>query len=113
MLNERAVRSLCLGLTLVASLAFAQQDISDRSVWVLFLIRPPPRKHIEGGLAVGFKHSFFLNTSRDGVEIGLPHEYVLWRDDLGRRQFGIELRPGVFLTPQGVDPSVELALKIP
>jgi hypothetical protein len=78
---------------------------------VHLLLRPKPKEHLEGGLALGYKRSYFAAQLREGLEIGLPHQYVLWRDD--RRQLGIELRPGVFFTRSGVDLSVELALMIP
>ena len=75
------------------------------------LIRPTPREHIEGGLSTGYKRSYLNGTVREGLELALPHQYVVWRNE--GRQLGIELRPGVLITARGVDASVDLALNIP
>ena len=53
----------------------------------------------------------FGATVREGLELALPHQYVLWRNE--GRALGLELRPGVLLTRAGVDVSVDLALNIP
>ncbi len=76
------------------------------------VLRPPPKEHIEGGLALGYKRAYLGNSMREGFEVGLPHQYTLWRER--GRLLQIELRPGVFLTTQKtVDVSVDLAVLLP
>jgi hypothetical protein len=76
------------------------------------LIRPTPKEHIEGGLALGYKRTYFGGTMRQGFEIGIPQLYTLWRNR--GRELQLELRPGVFITTdKTVDLSVDFAVLIP
>jgi hypothetical protein len=74
------------------------------------LVRPTPKAHIEGGLAIGYRRSVFRNFVQDGLEVGLPHRYAFWRD--GLRTFGLELRP-MLMIGSSVEPSLEAALLVP
>ncbi|MFZ5470046.1 MAG: hypothetical protein ACOZIN_11480 [Myxococcota bacterium] len=78
---------------------------------VHLLLRPPPKEHIEGGFALGARRVMSGGAARDGVEAGLPHRYVLWRD--GPRQLGIDLAPYVFINTGGVDFRLEGGLHLP
>lgn len=76
------------------------------------LLRPTPKEHLEGALALGYKRSYFGGTMREGFEIGVPQQYTLWRDR--GRELQLELRPGVFITTQKtIDLSVDFAVLIP
>ncbi len=76
------------------------------------LLRPTPKEHLEGALALGYKRSYFGGTMREGFEIGVPQQYTLWRDR--GRELQLELRPGVFITTRKtVDLSVDFAILIP
>jgi hypothetical protein len=76
------------------------------------LFRPPPKKHIEGALAVGVRREAGPGGVLTGVDVGLPHEYVFWRE--GYKHFGLELTPRVFVhSAKGVDAGVEANLVIP
>jgi len=84
--------------------------VGSFSVYVL--LRPTPKEHLEGGLALGYKRSYLGSSMREGFEVGLPQLYTLWR--LQGRQLQLELRPGVFITTQKtVDVSVDTAVLIP
>jgi hypothetical protein len=74
------------------------------------LLRPTPREHVEGGLAIGFRRSVLGDRIEGGFEIGLPHRYALWRD--GLRTFGLELRP-LLQVGTRLEPSLEGAFLIP
>lgn len=74
------------------------------------LVRVTPREHVEGGLAIGYRRSFLDDRIQDGLEIGLPHRYALWRE--GLRTFALELRP-MLLLGSSVEPSLEAAFLIP
>lgn len=75
------------------------------------LLRPLPRSHVEGGLALGYRRAVFRGQEQEGLEVGLPHRYVFWRD--GLRTVGLELRPMLMLSREGVEPSLEGALLLP
>ncbi|MBX7096470.1 MAG: hypothetical protein K1X89_02055 [Myxococcaceae bacterium] len=109
-----AVASTRFRLTSGLAGLVAQVDASPSSVSgfsVEAMLRPPPRQHLEGGLAAGFRRSAFDTAVRDGFEVALPHEYVLVRD--GPRSLGVELRPHVFFHQRGVDLGVEAAVRVP
>jgi hypothetical protein len=75
------------------------------------LLRIAPKSHIEPNLALGFRSMTLGGTTRLGLEFGVPHRYVFWRE--GLRQFSLELRPTVTVGPSGFDVGVESALIIP
>jgi hypothetical protein len=86
----------------------APQSVSAFSTHLL--IRPTPREHIEVGLAIGYRRSVLDDRVQDGLEIGLPHRYALWRD--GLRTLAFELRPLV-LVGSSIEPSLEAAFLVP
>jgi hypothetical protein len=86
----------------------APDSVSAFSAHVL--IRPTPRAHIEGGLAIGYRRSVLGDRVDEGLEIGIPHRYALWRD--GLRTFGLELRP-LLLVGRRLEPSLEAAFLVP
>lgn len=75
------------------------------------LIRPTPKAHVEGGFAFGYRRMVFRGQVETGLEIGLPHRYALWRDEL--RTIGLELRPMLLFGGHGVEPSLEGAFVFP
>lgn len=75
------------------------------------LVRLPPKKHIEGGIAVGYRRMWVGGELRQGFDVGLPHRYAFWRDDL--RTLGLEVRPMFTISPGGVDPSLEVTFIVP
>jgi hypothetical protein len=90
-----------------------QYDGAPRAVSAFsthLLIRATPREHVEGGLAIGYRRSVLGDRIQDGLEIGLPHRYALWRD--GLRTFALELRP-LLLLGSSVEPSLEAAFLFP
>ncbi|MGZ6143296.1 MAG: hypothetical protein ACXWLM_08155 [Myxococcales bacterium] len=74
------------------------------------LLRPTPKQHVEGGFAIGYRRSVLDNRLVEGLEIGFPHRYALWRD--GLRTFSLELRPMLLLGSR-VEPNLEGAFLIP
>lgn len=75
------------------------------------ILRPPPRSHVEGGLALGYRRAVFQGQAQEGLEVGLPHRYVFWRD--GLRTVGLDLRPMLLVTRAGVEPGLEGAFLFP
>jgi len=74
------------------------------------IIRPEPKAHVEGGLALGYRRMMVNGFIEDGFEIGVPHRYALWRD--GLKTLSLDLRPMLMLGPR-VEPSLEAALLFP
>lgn len=74
------------------------------------LVRPTPKEHIDGGLAIGYRRSVLGDRIQDGFEFGLPHRYAFWRD--GLRTLGLEIRP-MLLVGTTIEPSLEAAFLIP
>lgn len=76
------------------------------------LLRLMPKAHIEGGLAAGYRRLVTAGGQvREGFDVGLPHRYAFWRDDL--RAFGLELRPSLMFGPSGIDAALEGAVLVP
>jgi hypothetical protein len=75
------------------------------------LVRPPPKQHIEGALALGVRRQAGPGGFLDGADIALPHEYVFFRD--GYKHLGLELSPRVFINTRAVDVGVEGNVVIP
>jgi hypothetical protein len=75
-----------------------------------FVLRATPRAHVEGGLAIGYRRSVLDGRAQDGLEIGIPHRYALWRDEL--RTVALELRPFLMVGSQ-IEPSLEAAILVP
>ncbi|MDX2011505.1 MAG: hypothetical protein SFW67_15000 [Myxococcaceae bacterium] len=74
-------------------------------------LRLTPKQHIEGALAAGYRQMNVGGDFRGGFDVGLPHRYAFWRDDL--RTFGLEVRPALQFGPRGIDASLEAALVVP
>lgn len=74
------------------------------------LVRATPKEHIEGGLAIGYRRSVYGDRIEDGLELGLPHRYALWRD--GLRTLALELRPSL-LVGSSLEPMLEGAFLFP
>lgn len=94
--------------------ADAQVDLAPSAVStaaVHLLLRVPPRKHVEGALAVGYRHLSVDGYFVEGLSVGLPHRYVLWRD--GARSFGLEVRPSLMVTGTGFELALEGHVVIP
>jgi hypothetical protein len=75
------------------------------------LLRAPPKKHLDGALALGIRQQGGPGGYLFGADIGLPHEYVFFRN--GYRHLGLELTPRVFINTRKVDVGVESNLVIP
>jgi hypothetical protein len=75
-----------------------------------FLLRATPRDHVEGGLAIGYRRSVLNDRIQEGLEVGLPHAYSLWRD--GLRTVALEIRP-LLLIGRDVEPTLEAAFLFP
>jgi hypothetical protein len=91
-----------------------QFDLSPAAVNVFnahALLRLSPKLHLEPAIAVGYRRLTVGSSVRQGFDVGLPHRYVFWRDDL--RSFGLELRPSLMFGPSGIDPALEAALTVP
>lgn len=90
-----------------------QYDGAPRAVSAFsthLVIRATPREHVEGGLAIGYRRSVLRDRIQDGLEIGLPHRYALWRD--GLRTIALELRP-LLLLGSSIEPSLEVGFLFP
>lgn len=75
------------------------------------LLRLPPRQHVEGALALGYRRAVLGGSVRDGLELGLPHRYALFRD--GLRTVGLDVRPMLSVGPRGLDAALEVMLVVP
>jgi hypothetical protein len=89
--------------------ATTQTPINTWSTHVLF--RAPPKKHLDGALALGIRQQGGPGGYLFGADLGLPHEYVFFRD--GYKHFGLELTPRVFINTHKVDVGVESNIVIP
>lgn len=75
------------------------------------MVRIAPKSHIEPNLAFGVRSLAFRGQTRAGLEVGVPHRYVFWRE--GLRSFSVELRPTFMFGFGTFDVGVEGALIIP
>jgi hypothetical protein len=93
----------------------AQFDLSSgslRSFSGHLMLRLAPKKHIEPNIAVGFRSMTLGGSVRSGVEFGVPHRYVFWRE--GLRQVSLELRPALMVGFNGsIDAGLETSLLLP
>jgi hypothetical protein len=91
-----------------------QVDLSPSAVNVFSthaLLRIAPKQHIEGALSLGYRRLTVGTELRQGFDVGLPHRYAFWRDDL--RVFGLELRPSLQFGPSGIDAAIEASIIVP
>lgn len=86
-----------------------ERSTLDGSVSAWF--RMTPRQHVEIGFTAGYRSQVLRGTFRPGFEVAMPHEYVFSRT--GAAQFGLEVRPSVFIYRGAADVSLDLALRIP
>lgn len=75
------------------------------------LVRPPPKAHLEGALALGGRRAIGPGGALDGLEVALPHMYVFNRD--GYKKMGLELMPRVFFNRSGIDVGADLSFVAP
>jgi hypothetical protein len=75
------------------------------------LLRIAPKNHIEPNLAFGYRLLGLRGAVRQGLEVGVPHRYVFWRDSV--RQFSLELRPSFIFGLGTFDVGLEAAVLIP
>jgi hypothetical protein len=71
------------------------------------LVRPPPKQHIEGAFALGYRLENGPGGQLTGLDFGLPHQYVFYRD--GYKSYGLELAPRFFINSRAFDAGVEAA----
>ena len=91
-----------------------QFELSNGSVnaWSAHLMaRLGPKQHLEPSFAFGFRSMTFGGRTRSGLEAGVPHRYVLWRE--GLRQLSVELRPTLMFGLGYFDAGLEAAVVIP
>ncbi len=98
-----------LGVDASYESTFGRDEVGNLDVHLR--LRPPPREHIEGAVAVGYRRAVFGGAQRDGFELGLPHHYVLTR--LGVRPVTIDLHPAVFIGSRGPDFRLEAGFTFP
>ena len=75
------------------------------------LLRIGPKNHVEPNIAFGYRALTYRGDLRQGLELGVPHRYVLYRDNL--RQVALELRPSLIFGFGTVDAALEAALLLP
>jgi hypothetical protein len=75
------------------------------------LVRPPPKAHIEGALALGGRRAIGPGGALDGFEVALPHMYVFSRD--GYKKMGLEVMPRVFFNRRAIDVGADLSFVAP
>ena len=95
-----------------ADLQFDPAPSAVRAFSAHLLLRPTPRDHVEGGLAIGYRRSVLGNRMEEGLEVGLPHRYALWRDEEDLQTLALEVRP-LFLLGSRFEPSLEAAFVFP
>ncbi len=91
-----------------------QFDLSGGSInsWSGHLmLRIGPKSHIEPNLAFGFRSMAFAGQVRQGLEVGVPHRYVFWRE--GLKTFSLELRPTFMFGLGAFDVGLEASVLIP
>lgn len=75
------------------------------------LLRPEPKEHVEGGLALGYRSAVHDGVFREGFELGLPHRYAFFRS--GLRTLGLDVRPYLVWGRSGLDAGLEGAFVFP
>ncbi len=79
-----------------------------------FLLRAPPRSRTVIALAIGASRRSFGQQVRSGLDVSVPHTYILSRDDeTGAADVLITSRPGFFYGDQGIDIHLDAALVVP
>lgn len=79
------------------------------------LLRAPPRRHTMFALAVGASRITYGDQVRQGLDISVPHAYILSKDDeTGAADVLLASRPGFFYSSEnGLDVRLDLALVVP
>jgi hypothetical protein len=96
---------------LATDLEYAWSDGGPSALGAHFILRAEPRTHVSGGLALGYRRQAWDGVERGGFELGLPHTYAFTRD--GLRTIGLELRPMLAFTRDGIDARLEAAFLFP
>lgn len=94
--------------------ADVQLDLSAGSVtaWASHLmLRLGPKKHLAPNLAFGFRSMTMDGVTRSGLEVGVPHRYVFFRE--GVREVSLELRPTLMFGLGAVDVGLEAGVIVP
>ncbi len=91
--------------------AFDSSGLGAAQFATHLMVRITPRQHIEPSLAFGYRRMVLGGTYREGLEVGLPHRYVFYRD--GLRSFGLDVRPMLMFGGSGVDAGLEAFLVVP
>lgn len=78
------------------------------------LLRAPARHRATIALAVGASRIAFGGQVRTGLDISIPHAYIISHDDkTGAADVVIMSRPGLFSGGNGIDVRLDLALVVP
>jgi hypothetical protein len=91
-----------------ADFQYEYSGIGQRQLATHLMLRFKPKSIIEPAVAIGYRNLVAGNQVRHGVEIGVPHRYVFWRE--GLRTFGLELRPTIFFGLGSLEGGLEGAL---
>lgn len=91
--------------------AFDSSGLGAAQFATHLMLRITPKQHIEPSLALGYRRMTLGGTYREGMEVGLPHRYVFYRD--GLRSFGLDVRPMLLFGGSGVDAGLEAFLVVP
>lgn len=78
------------------------------------LLRAPPRSRAVIALAIGARRVEFGGVVRTGLDVEVPHSYVITHDDTtGAPDVVIVSRPGIFYGDNGLDVHLDLDLVVP
>lgn len=91
-----------------ADFQYEYSGIGQRTLATHLMLRFKPKNIIEPAIAIGYRNIIAGNLVRHGIEIGVPHRYVFWRQSL--RSFGLELRPTIFFGLGSLEGGLEGAL---
>lgn len=91
-----------------ADFQYEYSGLGQRNLATHAMLRFKPKNFIEPAIAIGYRNIVYGNTVRHGIEVGVPHRYVFWRQ--GLRTFGLELRPTLFFGLGSVEGGLEGAL---
>ncbi len=91
-----------------ADFQYELSSLGTRALAGHLMLRFAPKKHIEPNLAFGYRNMVLGGRMRHGLEVGVPHRYVFWRE--GLKQFGLELRPTLMFGLGSLDAGLEAAL---
>lgn len=90
-----------------ADFQYEYSGIGQRNLAAHAMLRFKPKNFIEPAIAVGYRNITYGHQVRHGIELGVPHRYVFWRE--GLRQFGLEVRPTLFFGLGSLEGGLETA----